>query len=193
MIKFDSFGHVCIIVDNIDEATDFYKVLFNAEPMQDFPHFKNQGFAKSAGFMDKPATVDVTIRFLKLPIKEGFFIELMQYHDPVGKVVSNQKAATDRNLVAHIAFRVTNMTEAFEHVKNIEGVRLISDSPDYQPFKIDTITPNDFYFFDKTLEENPDEKRKVCDIVSNIRYFYFIDKYGIQWELEQGHSDIGNE
>ncbi|MGV6808716.1 MAG: VOC family protein [bacterium] len=169
MIKFDSFGHVCIIVDNIDEATAFYTSLFHAEPIQDFPHFKNKGFAQSAGFMDEPEAVDVTIRFLKLPIKEGFFIELMQYHYPIGKVVANQKEATDRNLVAHIALRVTNMTEAFEHVKQTEGVRLISNSPDYKPFKIDTITPNDFYFFDQALEENLDEKDKVCDIVSHIR------------------------
>lgn len=41
------------------------------------------------------------------------------------------------------------------------------------------------------MENNQAAKQSVCDIVSKIRYFYFIDKYGIQWEFEQGHSDIG--
>lgn len=46
-------------------------------------------------------------------------------------------------------------------------------------------------FFDEELEKDKKQKEDVCNIVSNIKYFYFIDKYGVQWELEQGHNDIG--
>jgi maltose O-acetyltransferase len=69
--------------------------------------------------------------------------------------------------------------------------KLIVNNENYQPYKIDNITPSEFQFIDIETENNKDAKEKVCKIVSNIRYFYFIDKYGIQWEFEQGHTDIG--
>ena len=34
--------------------------------------------------------------------------------------------------------------------------------------------------------------QKAADILGNTKYFYFIDKYGLQWEFEQGHTDIGD-
>ena len=33
---------------------------------------------------------------------------------------------------------------------------------------------------------------QTARILSQVRYFYFVDKYGLQWEFEQGHSDIGD-
>ncbi|OGT31004.1 MAG: hypothetical protein A3E87_06215 [Gammaproteobacteria bacterium RIFCSPHIGHO2_12_FULL_35_23] len=52
--------------------------------------------------------------------------------------------------------------------------------------------PKNFKFFDSVKENNKPEKQKVCSTIGNIRYFYFVDKYGIQWECEQGHTDISN-
>ena len=193
MIQFDTLGHINIVVDDIEEATEFYKELFGAAPIQDFPHFKNIGFAKSAGFLTNPEEVEVTVRFLQLPTKEGVMIELMQYHNPEGAYIEHYKRTNDRNCLGHIAFRVKDIEGAFEHVKNIDGVRLISGSPDYKPFKIDKIQPEEFKFFDEKLESNTEEKNNVCNIVENIWYFYIVDKYGIQWELESGHADIGSD
>ena len=53
------------------------------------------------------------------------------------------------------------------------------------------IESKDFFFYDEAVEQDSNEKNNVCDIIAGIRYFYFIDKYGIQWEFEQGHTDIG--
>jgi maltose O-acetyltransferase len=72
-------------------------------------------------------------------------------------------------------------------------VRLINDSDKYKPYKIDKIKPSEFIFFDDKFESDPAQKDKVCEIVGNIRYFYIVDKYGIQWELEAGHTDIGSD
>ena len=193
MIQYDTLGHINIVVDDIERATDFYRNALGAEPMQDFPHFKNVGFAKSAGFLDAPEAVDVSIRFLKLPTKEGVFIELMEYHEPAGVACCECKATNDRGCVGHIALRVTNIDEAFEHLKSFDGVRMINESPEYRPFRIDDITPDQFRFFDDELESNAAGKQGVCEIVGSIRYFYFLDPYGVQWELEQGHTDIGKE
>ncbi len=191
MINLKTLGHINIVVEEINEATEFYKQLFGAIPFQNFPHFKNEGFAKSAGFLDNPEEIDVTIRFLKLPTQDNIVIELMEYHNPCGNSIKNIKKVNDRNLVGHIALKVDNIEEAFEHVKMVQGTRIINKSPNYKPYKIDSIDVSDFHFYDKNLEEDRDEKKKVCDIIENINFFYFIDKYGIQWELEEGHSDIG--
>ncbi len=193
MIEFDTLGHINIVVDNIEEASGFYQELFGAVPMQDFPHLKNNGFAKSAGFLSRPDEVDVTVRFLQLPTKEGVIIELMEYHNPQGKYIEHYKRPNDRNCLGHVAFRVKNIDEAFEHVRNTEGVRFINDSDEYKAFKMDKIKPEEFIFFDEKLESDPGEKENVCEIIGNIRYFYIVDKYGIQWELEAGHTDIGSD
>ena len=34
-------------------------------------------------------------------------------------------------------------------------------------------------------------KEAICEIVKGIRFFYAIDRYGIEWEFEEGHADIG--
>ncbi|MBQ5849261.1 MAG: hypothetical protein IIW54_00345 [Lachnospiraceae bacterium] len=47
--------------------------------------------------------------------------------------------------------------------------------------------------FDEELETDVKAKDNVVAIISNTKYFYFIDKYGVQWEFEEGHTDIGND
>lgn len=193
MIEFESLGHINIVVDDMERATAFYGQAFGAVPLQDFPHFRNVGFARSAGFMEKPEEVDVTIRFLRLPTPEGLILELMEYHQPPGLVCSQDKVAHGLGCVGHIALRVRNIDETFAHLRATEGIRMMHPSPDYQPFKIDAIEPDEFKFFDETLEQNAAEKQNVCRIVGSIRYFYVIDPYGVQWEFEHGHTDIGSE
>lgn len=191
MIEFDRLGHINVIVDDIDFASDFYAQLFGAIKVQRFPHFKNIGFAKSAGFLESPSTVDVSIEFLNIP-GANIFLELFCYHTPQGAKDITFKKTHDMGGPRHICIRVKDIDKAFAHVKSMDGVRLINDSPEYKPFKIDEIHPNEFMFYDEALENNPAEKQKVCDIIGNIRYFYFVDRYGIQWEFEQGHSDVGH-
>jgi len=76
-INFIKLSHINIIVDDIENGANYYKKLFNAEENIEFPHFKNTGFSKSAGFMLKPNQVDVTIRFLSIP-SANITLELMQ-------------------------------------------------------------------------------------------------------------------
>ncbi|RLV57932.1 bleomycin resistance protein [Parashewanella curva] len=191
MIKFEGFSHINIVVDDTEKAIHFYQTVFGAISQQCFPNFKNIGFAKSAGFINKPEDVDVTITFLEIP-NTGVFIELMEYHSPQGSCDIRFKQTHDMGNVGHIALKVTNIQEAFEFIKQQPDATLINSSDDYQAFKIDDISADEFYFFDPEKDANLDEKQAVCDVVSQIRYFYFIDPYGVQWELEQGHSDIGS-
>lgn len=84
MFSFDSLGHINIVVPDIEEATRFYQALFDTSVEQTFSHFKNSGFGRSAGFLEDPESVDVSIRFLKLPFgrSEDLFVELFTFSRP---------------------------------------------------------------------------------------------------------------
>ncbi len=115
----------------------------------------------------------------------------MQYHSPKGMIHLPILNVNDVCGIRHVALKISNIDKAFNYIKGQDGIKLINASEKYQPFRIDRIDPDEFRFFDKELEKSKEEKEKVCEIVGNIRYFYFKDKYGVQWEFEQGHNDIG--
>ncbi|WP_226020475.1 VOC family protein [Serratia symbiotica] len=188
MIDYKSLGHINIVVDDIEKAIKYYTELFFCRPKQFFPHFKNVGFSKSAGFIDR--VVDVSICFLEIP-NTGIFLELMEYHDPIGYKSSVEKKTNNIGGVGHICIKVGNIDYAFNHIKNTKDTKLISLSEKYKPFFISPITKDDFNLFDEQHESSIEEKENVCSIIKKIRYFYFLDKYNIQWEFEQGHDDIG--
>lgn len=190
MLEFKGLGHISLNVNDIDAAAEYYADLFGAKKLQKFPHLRNEGFAKSAGFLDEPDKVDVSIVFLEIP-GTPVHLELFCYHNPTGTQNINYYRTNDMGGPRHICLRVTDINAAFDSLKNKE-ITLINQSVEYKPFKIDTITPEAFFFYDKTLDADLNEKKKVCNIIGNTRYFYFIDKYGIQWEFEQGHDDIGH-
>ncbi len=187
-LKIIGLGHINIVVDEINEATEFYKKLFGAVPFQEFPHFKNRGFALSAGFLEDPESVEASIRFLKIP-GCPLVLELMEYHNPAGSKTELPKSVADQGGVRHVALSIEGIDEAFQFVKQICGVNLINSSKNYFPHNIDNIYPDEFHFFDRDLEADSEAKEEVCSMVGTIRYFYFTDRYGVQWELEQGHND----
>jgi len=189
-IDFDGLGHINIVVNNIDEGIAYYKALFGAKPIQMFRNFNNLGFAKAAGFLENPETVSLSIAFMTLP-NVNLTLELMEYHTP--KTPQNEIRKIPVNDVAgvrHVALKVKDVNKAYEHVLKL-GISPINQSPAYRPHKIDTISGEDITLFDMKLDKEK-EKSKIIQTVSNTHYCYFIDKYGVQWELEQGHSDIGN-
>jgi maltose O-acetyltransferase len=190
MIQFDGLGHINIVVDDCEKATRFYQSLFNAQLMQSFPNIKNRGFAQSAGFLDHPEAVEASIRFLQIP-DTNLFLELMQYHAPKGDQEIIFKKTNDLGGPRHICLRVKNIDASFDHVKNHPGCWLINREPAYQPFTIDPIDPTQFEAWENNVPCGIAEKEAIAAMLKTIRYFYFIDQYGVQWELEQGHSDIG--
>ena len=188
MINLKGLSHINIVVDDINSGVEYYKKLFNAIPLQKLSHFKNVGFAKSAGFIENPEKIELSIVFLQLP-NTNFVIEMMEYHNPKGiKKIDSNKLTYQIGNVRRIALKVDNIENAFDYLKSATDVKFISDSPEYKPYKIDNITPKEFEFFDDKLEQDLTIKQNVCNIVNQIKYFIFIDKYGIQWELEQGNT-----
>ncbi|MEG0378305.1 MAG: VOC family protein, partial [Eubacterium sp.] len=146
--NFIGLSHVCIIVDNIMEAFDYYKRILGAEPDQCIPHYKNKGFFQAAGYVEHPEDGDISIGFLNVP-GAGLTLEIMEYHAPLGRknpVIFN---ANDVSGARHVALKVTNIEEAFAHIKAQPDTQLINTTEDYGVYQISQTTPEEFYYFDK--------------------------------------------
>ncbi|MFC2164502.1 VOC family protein [Acidobacteriota bacterium] len=187
MFQINKLDHINIIVDDIDEALNFYQNLLGAEKIHIFPHFKNVGFAQSAGFLNNPDKVDVTMAYLKIPNTETR-IELFCFHNPEGNTTIQYIKTNDLGGTRHVCLQVDDIHAAFKFIKGCEGVTLINQSPEYKPHKIDKITTSQFKYFDAALENDAKKKQDIADLVAETSFFYFIDRYGVQWEFESAPS-----
>lgn len=152
---------------------------------------EKQGFFKAGGFVKEAADGDVSIAFVNVPGTK-LTLELMQYHSPEGRKEPIFFAANDVSGARHVALKITNIDEAFLYIKSMPDTRLINETDDYQVFQISETYPDEVHFFDQDMKEMDERKHQTAKILSEVRYFYFIDKYGLQWEFEQGHTDIGD-
>ena len=191
MPRFTGLSHVCIFVDDMMEAVSYYQKLLGVVPDHYLSHWKNEGFFKAGGFIREAADGDVSIAFVNVPGTK-LTLELMQYHYPKGRKEPVFFAANDVSGARHVALKITNIDEAFLHIKSMPDTRLINESEDYQVFQISETQPSEVHFFDQDLRETDERNVQTAKILSEVRYFYFIDKYGLQWEFEQGHTDIGD-
>ena len=191
MPQFTGLSHVCIFVDDMMEAVDYYQKLLGVVPDYYLSHWKNEGFFKAGGFVKEAADGDVSIAFVNVPGTK-LTLELMQYHSPEGRKEPVFFAANDVSGARHVALKITNIDEAFLHIKSMPDTKLINETEDYQVFQISKTTPDEVHFFDQKTSETDERNQQTAKILSEVRYFYFIDKYGLQWEFEQGHTDIGD-
>lgn len=79
MPKFAGLSHVCIFVDDMMEAVDYYQKLLGVVPDHYLSHWRNEGFFKAGGFVKEAADGDVSIAFVNVPGTK-LTLELMQYH-----------------------------------------------------------------------------------------------------------------
>lgn len=191
MPRFTGLSHVCIFVDDMMDAAAYYQKLLGAVPDHYLSHWRNKGFFQAGGFVREARDGDVSIAFLNVPGTK-LTLELMQYHYPEGRKEPVIFAANDVSGARHVALKITNIEEAFEHIKSMPDTRLINETDEYRVFQISETQPSEVRFFDQDLRESDERNVQTAKILSGVRYFYFIDKYGLQWEFEQGHSDIGD-
>ncbi|MFU2316922.1 VOC family protein [Rahnella sp. PCH160] len=191
MIEITEFGHINIVVNDVEDATQFYRTIFGFELVQSFANFRNIGFAKSAGFLDHPEDVVVSINFLKIP-NTHIYIELISYIKPVSENQVKKFTPNDFGGPRHIALRIKNIMDAYEKIKSIPGISLISPNPDYKPCRLDKVNPEDFTFASHELESDIAMKIRASVISSSISFFYFTDKFGVTWELEEEPTGISD-
>lgn len=191
MPQFTGLSHVCIFVDDMMEAVAYYQKLLGAVPDHYLSHWRNKGFFQAGGFINEAEDGDVSIAFVNVPGTK-LTLELMQYHYPEGRKEPVIFAANDVSGARHVALKTTNIEEAFLHIKSMPDTKLINQTDDYRVFQISKTQPSEVRFFDQDRRETDERNVQTARILSEVRYFYFIDKYGLQWEFEQGHSDIGD-
>ena len=184
-------SHICIFVDDMEQAVDYYRALLGVQPDHCLSHWKNEGFFKAGGFVDQAADGDVSIAFVNVPGTK-LTLELMQYHSPKGRTEPVIFAANDVSGARHVALKVTNIEAAFAHIKSMPDTHLINETGAYRVYQIDKTQPSEVRFFDQAPGETDGRNIETANILGQVRYFYFIDRYGLQWEFEQGHTDIGD-
>jgi catechol 2,3-dioxygenase-like lactoylglutathione lyase family enzyme len=161
-------SHLNIIVEDIEYATEFYGRTLgfvqahNERGVMDYKGLTRETFARDAGFLDGKVNVD--IRFLKHPTA-GLYIELMKYHLPVGSQEIIYRSTNDLGGIRHVALEVSNAEKAFYFLKQQPDIKMINEALEYGP---------------------PEELTPV-----KIKFFYWLDPWGVQWEMEEGRP-IGN-
>ena len=184
-------SHICIFVDDMEQAVDYYRALLGVQPDHCLSHWKNEGFFKAGGFVEQAADGDVSIAFVNVPGTK-LTLELMQYHSPKGRTEPVIFAANDVSGARHVALKVTNIEAAFAHIKSMPDTHLINETGAYRVYQIDKTQPSEVRFFDQAPGETDGRNIETANILGQVCYFYFIDRYGLQWEFEQGHTDIGD-
>lgn len=157
-------SHINVIVDDVDKAADYYQRVLGFEraldaqrQKMDYRGVSMAEFNQDAGLDGQDVVVDVL--FVKHPYA-SVYLELMKYHSPVGATaIPPQPRTYDLGGPRHIALEVSNCGEVFRYLKQQEGVTMIDESKSYHPEKLNGFP---------------------------ITFFYWIDKYGIQWEMEEG-------
>ncbi|MCG8637305.1 MAG: nucleoside hydrolase [Desulfobacterales bacterium] len=159
-----AYSHVNVVVDDIERASEFYRrtlgfeMAYNSEGVPiDFRNYCDPAFARDAGFLNGEVNIDV--RFIRQP-QAGICLELMKYNYPVGAQKIEFHKTNDMGGPRHVALEVADIAAVFRHLKKQPDVRMINPSPDYH-------VPEDL--------QNTD-----------ISFFYWIDPYGVQWEMESG-------
>lgn len=184
-------SHICIFVDDMEQAVDYYRALLGVQPDHCLSRWRNEGFFQAGGFVNEAADGEVSIAFVNVPGTK-LTLELMQYHHPKGRTEPVVFAANDVSGARHVALKVTNIEAAFAHIQAMPDTRLINETEAYRVYAISQTQPSEVRFFDQAPGETDGRNVQTAKILSQVRYFYFIDRYGLQWEFEQGHTDIGD-
>lgn len=163
-----AISHLNVVVDDIDVATEFYGTVLgfeqavNADGQMDYPGVDLASFARNAGLGDDP--IDLDVRFLKHP-DMGLYIELFTYRQPIGDQSIHRRKTNDLGGIRHVALEVPDAVAAHVFIRRQQevyqkrGLHIEVLAGDHVP---EEIAPYPYVFF------------------------YWIDPWGVQWEMEQG-------
>lgn len=169
-----AISHLNVVVEDIEVGTEFYGTVLGFEqavnddgPM-DYPGVDLASFARDAGFSD--GLVDVDIRFLRHP-SIGLYLELFTYRHPQGDQTVHRRRTNDMGGLRHVAVEVDDAIAAHRFIKSKQaayarsGLQIEILGEDHVP---EELSPFPY------------------------RFFYWIDPWGVQWEMEEGRP-VGRE
>lgn len=163
-----AISHLNVVVDDMEVATEFYRTVLgfeqavNAYGPMDYPGVDLAWFARNAGFDDGRVSLDV--RFLK-HAEVGVYLELFTYQYPRGDQTIRRRRTNDLGGIRHVALEVADAVAAHAFIRfqqkayGKQGLHIEILGQDHIP---EEIAP------------------------SPLKFFYWIDPWGVQWEMEQG-------
>ena len=163
-----AISHLNVVVDDIEVATEFYRTVLGFEPAtnddgpMDYPAVDLASFARDAGFAD--GKVDVDIRFLKHPTM-GIYLELFTYRHPKGDQSIHRRQTNDMGGIRHVAVEVPDAVAAHAFISKQK------QAYEQKGLQIEILGGNHV----------PEELTPFP-----YKFFYWIDPWGVQWEMEQG-------
>ena len=176
-----ALSHINVVVnDSIDTGAEYYEMLgfypaTNADGPMKYTNITNHGFCVDAGF----ETCRVDIIFLKHETI-NIYLELFFYYEPEGNLQIPIFDTNDAGGIRHIAVEVEDAVKTYNDIKaqNHQGKVRLHDtyvikycsSLAYHNFPLQFITK------DTPIPLDP----------FPYTFMYWIDKYGVQWEFEQG-------
>lgn len=109
----------------------------------------------------------------------------MQYHSPISESYIRDKKVNDIGGVGHICLRVNDIDNAFTFIKKQSDVKLVSVSDEYKPFKIDPITPDEFYFL---TQARIIKLKRIMSVMLSVRFAFstFLIHTGSSGNLSRG-------
>src|SRR4051794_559433 len=163
-----ALSHLNVVVADIEIATEFYCTVLgferasNADGPMDYPGVDLASFARDAGLGDEGLSLDV--RFLKHP-EVALYLELFTYNHPKGDQTIHRRQTNDLGGIRHVAIEVTDAVAANAFIRQQQeawGTRGLDIEILGQDHIPEEISPYPY------------------------KFFYWIDPWGVQWEVEQG-------
>eukprot|EP00457_Paulinella_chromatophora_P011860 gb/GEZN01012024.1/.p1 GENE.gb/GEZN01012024.1/~~gb/GEZN01012024.1/.p1 ORF type:complete len:258 (-),score=46.63 gb/GEZN01012024.1/:291-1064(-) len=158
-----ALSHINVVVSgDIDEASAYYQRILGFLPasndagLMDYRNITLESFCLDAGFADGKCRVDII--FLK-HVSIHMYLELFKYYEPVSTYPFQLRNTNDVGGVRHVALEVLNATTTYFTLRQMNHEGTFLTNLEQGPLQL---TPFPYYFF------------------------YWIDKYGVQWEFEQG-------
>jgi catechol 2,3-dioxygenase-like lactoylglutathione lyase family enzyme len=156
-----AISHINVVVnDTVDIGLEYYRNVLGFEPASNADGLMDYRAIANYGFCIDAGFEDgdcvVDVLFLKHPII-NLYLELFYYYKPIGDMNITLKSTNDAGGIRHVALEVLDAVETYN---TLQGM-------DHQGIFVTKETPIPLDPFPYT-------------------FFYWIDKYGVQWEFEQG-------
>lgn len=179
MLNVRSIGHLTIIVPNIAEAEKYYCEIFETHAIATLMNLKNEGMATNMGLKE----MELSEAILKFP-RCNLVLILKTFHAPKNESATEHHQITDLGGPRYIGLNVENIEVAFDFLKSRSDVEILNN-PDFRPVTYSKVLPEQFHFHNEKTEKNQQEKERLAELISKKKTFYFRDKYGVIWEIEE--------
>lgn len=179
MLDVRSFGHISIVVPNLDEAEKYYTSLFALKTVASLNHLKNEGMGVNMNLKD----LEISEKILKFA-HCNLVLLLMEFHHPKSTSTLEKKEINDLGGVRHVGLNVENIEAVFDVLKQRQDIEILNTS-EFRPLTYSRITPDQFHLNNLEAERNDQEKDRLAELLSKKKSFYFRDQYGVIWEIEE--------